>query len=173
VSKPELRRELLDLFDADQAERTGEAVGSVNHDRTRTERLKEIIDDFGWPTWSMVGKKGGTAAWAIAQHSDQDLEFQEQALELLRKAVEDEEADPTELAYLVDRVATHRGEPQTYGTQVGCIDGHAVAGEIEDEANVDQRRSEVGLGPLQDYLGEMNESCAQESLDDLGYDDGG
>src|SRR6202008_822125 len=64
VAEPELRDELLEMMDADQAERTGE-VGA-NNDAERTARLGEIIDEHGWPTFELVGRDGATAAWVIA-----------------------------------------------------------------------------------------------------------
>ena len=158
-----LHDELIEMFDADQAERTGEAVGSVGSDQARTDRLAEIVDEYGWPTFDMVGKDGATAAWTIAQHSDHDVEFQKQALELLEAAMDDDQADPTEWAYLVDRVATNEGRPQVYGTQGGCVDGHADIGPLEDEANVEARRADVGLQPLADYLKEFSAICAEEA----------
>lgn len=161
---PDLQAELVEMQAADQAERSGEVAGSG--DGARTARLAEIIDEYGWPTQSLVGVDGATAAWVIAQHSDQDVDFQERALELMREAVEDGEGDPTELAYLEDRVATNRGEPQIYGTQIGCVDGEAVPGQLADEENVDERRAEAGLQPLAEYLAELAEICASE-LDNM------
>jgi hypothetical protein len=158
VTEPELRAELVELLDADQAERTGEVT--ANNDRARTERLKEIIDEYGWPTVAQVGAEGATAAWAIAQHSDHDVEFQEQALELMTAAVAAGEADPSQLAFLVDRVAVNQGRPQTYGSQMGCVDGTAVPAPIGDEDKVDQRRADIGLDPLADYLAQFAEACA-------------
>lgn len=155
---PELRAELLEMLDADQSERTGEAVGG--NDRARTERLKEIIDEYGWPSVALVGEDGATAAWAIAQHSDHDVMFQERALELMAAAVADGEADPSQLAFLVDRVAVNQGRPQTYGSQLGCVDGAATPAPIENEGKVDERRAEVGLDPLADYLAQFEEACA-------------
>ena len=57
-----LKDELIEMFDADQAERSGEVPMSADSDRKRTERLKEIIDEHGWPTIELVGKEGATAA---------------------------------------------------------------------------------------------------------------
>jgi|GEM_PF-5144015 len=116
VRAPELREELLAMLEMDQAVRTGvappgdprtpdelfAAMGSV--DRANTERLREILDEHGWPGWSLVGRDGSTAAWAIVQHADLDLAFQERGLALLREAVEAGDASPGDLAYLDDRV---------------------------------------------------------------------
>lgn len=162
VAEPELAQELVDMQAADQADRTGDPSGAWD-DEARTERLDEIIEEHGWPTRDLVGDEGATAAWVIAQHSDLDVEFQQRALELMREAVEDDQADASELAYLEDRVAANSGEPQTYGTQIGCVDGQAQVGELADPERVDELRAEVGLVPLDDYLAELEPSCAAEA----------
>jgi uncharacterized protein DUF6624 len=159
-SEPALRQELLEMRDADQAERTGEVA--ANNDAARTARLREIIDEHGWPTHRLVGEDGASAAWLIAQHSDQDVAFQREALDLMCAAAAAGDADPGELAYLVDRVAVNSGEPQVYGTQGGCVDGHASIGPMVDEQHVDERRAAVGLEPLEDYLAEFDQACAEE-----------
>ncbi|MGH9288775.1 MAG: DUF6624 domain-containing protein [Acidimicrobiales bacterium] len=149
----QLRRELLDMMEADQTERTGEST--VNNDEARTDRLREIIDEHGWPTFDLVGRDGATAAWLVAQHADFDVEFQAEALELMRAALDGGQTDPTEVAYLEDRVAVNRGEPQRYGTQVRCRDG---------EPTPATPRAEVGMRPetLAEYYEDFAEGCAAE-----------
>ncbi len=156
-----LHDELVAMLERDQSGRTGgpDPEGDV----ARTERLKEILAEHGWPTYDLVGEDGEDAAWAIAQHSDQDPAFQAEALELLRVAVEAGQASPGNLAYLTDRVAVGAGEPQTYGTQVGCgPNGPAPATPIADEGAVDQRRADVGLPPMANYYAEMAAICAED-----------
>ena len=135
------------MLERDQSGRTGgpDAEG----DAARTERLKEILAEHGWPTYDLVGEDGEDAAWAIAQHSDQDPAFQREALELLRAAVEAGQASPGNLAYLTDRVAVGAGEPQTYGTQVGCGPDGPRAGDPARRPGraSTQLRAEVGLRP--------------------------
>lgn len=162
VREPELRAELLEMMEADQAERTGEVGGDWN-DEERTARLVEIMDEHGWPGVDLVGEDGATAAWVIAQHSDLDVDVQERALELMREAVAAGQADPTELAYLEDRVALNTGNPQIYGTQIGCVDGRAEPAEMVDPESVDRRRAEAGLEPLADYLAELQPDCEAEA----------
>lgn len=157
-----LHDELVQMLEDDQRERTEMAPEQWN-DRERTERLDEILTEHGWPGFDLVGEDGEDAAWAIAQHADHDVEFQRRALELLRTAVEAGQGSPGNLAYLTDRVAANSDEPQVYGTQVGCEGPTAVPGPLEDPDNVDDRRAEVGLPPLQEYLDEFAEICAQES----------
>jgi hypothetical protein len=162
VAEPELRTELLVMKDADQAERLGEATG--NSDRERTERLREILDEHGWPTHDLVGEDGSTAAWVIAQHSDLDVDFQREAFDLMEAAVADDQADASELAYLEDRIAANTGRPQRYGTQIGCVDGEPTPGTpLAEPDRVDELREDVGLAPLDDYYAELEEACAAEA----------
>ncbi|MEU8423182.1 DUF6624 domain-containing protein [Micromonospora sp. NPDC048835] len=157
-----LHDELVAMLERDQADRQG--TPQSESDQARTARLKEIIQAHGWPSFALVGEDGGNAAWAIAQHSDQDPTFQQEALELLRAAVAARQASPGNLAYLEDRVATGKGEPQVYGTQIRCgADGPAPATPIRDEPGVERRRAEAGLPTLASYLAEMTTICAQDA----------
>ena len=75
VTEPTLRAELLEMQRIDQQERTGEGLPprtklGAPQDFTRAERLKVIIAEHGWPTFTMVGRDGATAAWVVAQHAD-------------------------------------------------------------------------------------------------------
>ena len=55
------------------------------------------------------------------------------------------------MAYLTDRVLVAEGKPQRYGSQFFTVDGELKPRPIEDEANVDARRKEVGLGTMAQY----------------------
>jgi hypothetical protein len=160
-SNPELRAELLQMMEDDQAEQTGQGPSDSDY-TTRTDRLAEILDEHGWPGWDLVGEDGSTAAWVIVQHADLGPELQQQAVELLRAAAEDGQASKGDLAYLEDRVAVAAGEDQHYGTQIRCDPGGdpVTATPIADEATVDARRADAGLPPLDDYLAEMAAMCA-------------
>jgi hypothetical protein len=155
---PELRDELVAMMAEDQEERTG---GGTIEDEPRTARLKEIIEEHGWPGYDLVGEEGEEAAWVLAQHADLDPAFQEQALGLLREAVAQGQASPGNLAYLEDRVAVAQGRPQLYGTQMGCRkEGPVPATPIEDPEGLDERRAEAGLPPHSEYVEEMAAACA-------------
>jgi hypothetical protein len=82
------------------------------------------------------------------------LDFQKRYISLLRVAANSGEAKLKWLAFLEDRVLVGEGKKQLYGTQL--IERKGIPGihlePIEDEANVDERRAKMGLGPLVEYL---------------------
>lgn len=169
VEDPALRRELLAMLVQDQAVRTGVAPPGDSRtadelaadwdetDRRNTARMVEVMDEHGWPGWRLVGSDGAFAAWVIVQHADLDLPVQERGLALMTAAVEKGDADPSDHAYLVDRVRVAKGQPQVFGTQWGAdAAGHPEPRTpIEDAALVDVRRAAVGLGTIDAYLEEL------------------
>ncbi|MGA8113564.1 MAG: DUF6624 domain-containing protein [Actinocatenispora sp.] len=159
-----LAARLLAMRDADQAAHRATVDGDnlylppghpsyLAHRQTvecNTGRLKAIVDECGWPTISMVGREAASAAWLLAQHSDHDPAFQSRVVDLMAEAGDD--IDRTDWAYLVDRLACGRGEPQEYGTQLEWCDGGLRARKLRDPGDVDRRRTAVGLQPLAEYL---------------------
>jgi peroxiredoxin len=105
-----------------------------------------------WPGRSVLGEKGSHDLWLMVQHCDRDRPFQGYVLDLLAKAVKAGDASGGDLAYLTDRVRVGQNLPQVYGTQLISSGGWLRPSPIEDEANVDKRRAEVGLKPLAEYL---------------------
>ena len=123
-----------------------------------TERMKEIIEEIGWPSISKLSPEGASNAWLLVQHADHDLEFQKKCLQLMKAEPEGEVAK-RDIAYLEDRIATSEGRPQIYGTQFHKnSDGELEPLPISDPENVDQRCKEMGL----ETLGE-NQKRIQES----------
>ncbi|CAM3794605.1 hypothetical protein DESA109040_21650 [Deinococcus saxicola] len=144
-----LRRWLTVRMEADTRMRRGpvNAAAWLAFDTESTELLRKIVAAYGWPSRSLVGEDGATAAWLLAQHSP-DLGFQREVLALLNAA---QETDPRHAAYLHDRVRVREGRPQRYGTQLGP-DAQPFELEVGD---VDERRAAVGLGPLAKYLAQF------------------
>ena len=122
-------------------------------DAENTDRLVAIVERDGWPTFALVGKDGANAAWLLAQHADQSPKLQRKWLDLMTKVPPDE-ISRKDLAYLTDRVLLAEGKKQVYGTQFTFVNGKCHPRPLEDEANVDLRRREVGLPSLAQYLKE-------------------
>src|SRR3546814_2217898 len=97
-SEPELREELLAMREADQQVRSDVDADWDAVDVPNQERLAEIFDEHGWPGWSLVGEDGSTAAWAIVQHADLDLDFQRRGLAMPEAAGDAGDASPGDLA---------------------------------------------------------------------------
>jgi hypothetical protein len=147
-----LRGELLNRAAQDQAAREslppGHDMQQWNEivepvDRANTAWLKEIVAKYGWPGHQLVGEAAAHAAWLLVQHAPPD--FQEDCLPLLEGAVARDDASRRDLAYLIDRVLMHRGEPQIYGTQYLEKDGIVTLWQVHEPAGLDERRAALGL----------------------------
>ncbi len=120
-------------------------------------RMKEIVAKHGWPGKSLVGADGARAAWLFVQHADSDVAFQRQCLDLVVKLPRGE-VEAEHVAYLTDRVLLNEGKKQLYGMMLRKENGKLVPKPIEDEANVDKRRRELGLPPLAEHVRKTSES---------------
>ena len=120
------------------------------------QRLEEIIAEHGWPKKSEVKGSAAQAAFLVIQHAD--LETQEKYLPMMREAVKQGNASPGSLALLEDRVALRQGKRQIYGSQIGRDPetGEHYVLPLTDPENVNERRKEVGLGPIEDYISNWN-----------------
>lgn len=165
VKEPALRRELLDRAKQDQAIRN-ELISSgvINPDKAilarmeatdaaNAERVRAIVARYGWPGPELVGPDGAAAAILLLQHAD--LALQKEMLPLVEKAYRSGGLSGQDYALLVDKVRVGEGKPQIYGTQAKRFEEwkgqEPVLQPIEDEANVDKRRAEVGLPPIAEY----------------------
>ena len=133
-------------------EKLGTAIKKA--DQENTDRLGTVIEVHGWPAISLVGKDGSHAAWLLVQHADADLKLQRKCLDLMAK-IPKAEVSQTDLAYLTDRVLLAEGKKQIYGTQFTSSDGKSEPRPLEDAADVDKRRAEVGLQPFAEYVKDL------------------
>jgi hypothetical protein len=112
--------------------------------------VSAILDKYGWLGPMVVGGTGNNTLFLVIQHSD--LKTQEKYLPMMKDAVAKNNAYPSQLALLIDRIEMRNGRPQVYGSQINTKDGKNVVYEIIDEKNVNKRRAEVGLEPLENYV---------------------
>ena len=113
--------------------------------------MKELIGKHGWPTFQMVGSDGARSAWLLVQHADQDVQWQEHCLQLMKPHGATGRAHRADIAYLTDRVLVNRGMAQVYGTQFHSVAGVRKPRPIQDLEHVDERREEMGLTTLKEY----------------------
>lgn len=115
--------------------------------------LKQIFNKYGFPNYDKVGKEASKNFWLCVQHSDHDLKFQQQVLKKMKVEVKRGKADPSNYAWLTDRVNINSGKPQIYGTQLAYkADGTPMPRNLKDPKTVNDRRKEIGLEPIEDYL---------------------
>jgi hypothetical protein len=114
--------------------------------------VEKILEEQGWPGVDEVGATGNTAIWLVIQHSNQEV--QEKYLPMMREAVREGKALPCHLALLEDRVAVRQGKKQIYGSQPDTDPetGKYCVSSLEDPDKVDERRLDVGLDKLGEYM---------------------
>lgn len=157
----ELRKRLKAMVDEDQAVRVGAKISEARMeevDSRHEPEIERIFEKYGWPKRSLVGKDAGHDFWLLVQH--QPLPLQQRLLPELEAAAQQGEASRSDYAYLYDRVRIGEGKPQRWGTQAKCVNGLPVLSPVEDPAGLDERRRELRMPPLRDYLAGMKPFCA-------------
>lgn len=113
--------------------------------------VETLLEKHGWPGLSTVGSKANTTIWLVIQHAP--ITVQEKYLPLLKTSVREGESPGKQLAMLEDRILVRNDKEQVYGTQIklDTPNGESAFFPIEAPEKVNQRRAEVGLGPIEDY----------------------
>jgi hypothetical protein len=129
--------------------------------------LEGMLNEHGgWVGKSTVGADGAGAAWLIAQHAISLPEFSRRCLNLIEKAVAENEAEPYQAAYLGDRISFFENRPQRYGTQSDWnADGMMEVWTLENAEKVNDYRRAVGLDPLESLTWENEETRENKPKD--------
>lgn len=120
--------------------------------------IKNALDEFDWIDIQRFGESASHRAWLLVQHADSDVDFQERVLARMQPYLQTGGVSKSNYAYLWDRVAVNRGKLQRYGTQSTseCVDGLLQPAPMEAPDSIDERRAEMGLGPIAGYFREMS-----------------
>ncbi|MET9903334.1 DUF6624 domain-containing protein [Streptomyces sp. NPDC006446] len=113
------------------------------------EALGTIVRRHGWPTVDRVGAPASTAALMILLHAP-DLALQLSCRDLIAQAAADGRCPALHHAYIADHCAVELGVPQFYGTRVDPVTLRPYP--VRRPGTVDERRRDVGLGPLDEQL---------------------
>lgn len=181
---PELRQELLAIREDDQKYRLMLDETEAKYGRESAEirqlwqtiaekdsinllKISTILDKYGWLGREEIGSDGNQTLFLVIQHSD--LSVQEKYLPVMREAVKKGKARGADLALLEDRVNMRNGRKQIYGSQIrrDPDTGMYSIYPIEDPVNVDKRRTEMGLGPLAEYVSNWGLTWNKEEADKM------
>ena len=140
------------VYRDDQENRSAGTVEDMEVDRINQQKVVSIIEKCGFPSVESHGSKTVEAAFLVFQHAGRKM--REKYFPLILESAKKGDLKLAWVALMEDRMLMDRGEKQKYGSQV-----HKAAGEsewklwpIEDPANVNVRRAEVGLDRIEDYL---------------------
>ena len=129
--------------------------------------LRELLSEVDWIDIHRFTRPISQHAWILVQHSDDHVDLQKLALSRMQPYLETGGVLKRNYAYLWDRVAVNSAELQRYGTQpdwASCNDGKLALMPMEDPENVDERRSTMQLGPVQNDLDQMSrQTCIASS----------
>jgi hypothetical protein len=152
-TNPNLRDEIEHMVKVDQAVRQqqGFDVKKMEEtDRQNAAPLQAILDKYGVPTYAMVGPQAAADFVTMIQH--QPARFREEVLPKLKTEVDRGQADPESYALVYDRSQRDVGKKQLYGEDLECKAGKKLhEAPMEDAANVNLRRAELGLIPVELY----------------------
>ncbi len=138
------------------------AMERVDPDNTKW--LKELVTEIGWIDADRFGKNATQSAFLIVQHSG-DLPLMLAALPEIEKDVKAKKLDPQNFALLWDRTQVRLGEKQRYGSQLGERPGGVgVVLALEDRANVEKIRADIGLFPLSRYIEMMKQITKEKEI---------
>lgn len=147
-----LRDSLMDLYGVDSKQvKEQQIIIDINH-RVNENKVKNILEKYGWPTEEMIGERGNWTICNVIQHSDNRVRIQ--YLPMMRQAVKDKKLEPRFLVRAEDRIATERGDLQIYGGQMKYYPETKSFNvwPIYDPVNIDKRRTEIGLDSIAVFL---------------------
>ncbi|MBB4106922.1 DUF6624 domain-containing protein [Pedobacter zeae] len=127
---------------------------SVGNDNQK--RIKKLYQQYGYLGLKQVGEKE-TDFWISIQHADNDIAFQKQMLNVLKKEIRRNNAPKIHYAMLEDRIAVNLKQKQRFGSQVTYNKiGQAIPKiGLIDSANVEKLRKEYDMPSFKKYYNDM------------------
>ena len=119
-------------------------------DSVNTIIVSEVIDKYGWLGTDKISDTASRALFLVIQHADIATELK--YIDKLKDAAKTGKAKSSDYALLADRINLHLKKFQEFGSQLGTSkSGKNVFYPIRDEPNVNKRRQNFGLKPLEEY----------------------
>ena len=145
------RQILSEVLESDQRIRkSNEFINYAKEDHRNQELVVSIIEKCGMPTVKEVFEKQMIAVWLALQHSTKEI--RKKYFPQIEKAVKNGDLSKQEYALMKDRMLMDEGKLQIYGSQIK----NGKLYELENPKTVNERRKEMGMEPIEDYLKNFN-----------------
>jgi hypothetical protein len=116
-------------------------------------KVEKILDTYGWLGADVVGQHGNNTLWVVIQHAN--LAMQKKYQPMMEDAWKKGNLRPSQYALTIDRILMNEGKKQIYGSQLKSepsnLDKYYVYPMVDPD-NVDKRRAEMQLDPMEDYV---------------------
>jgi hypothetical protein len=114
--------------------------------------IRKLLLDIGWIDVERFGYGASNAAFLLVQHS-WDVPVMTAVLPRLKRDVDRGLMEPDTYALMYDRLQLALGVRQRYGTQIARTpEGEVIVLPVEDAAQVESFRRQLGLIPLAEYV---------------------
>jgi hypothetical protein len=121
-------------------------IKNAKEDHRNQELVISIIEKCGMPTLQEVNQEQMNAIWLGLQHTES--KYRIKYFPLIEKAVKNGDLSKEQYALMKDRIRMDEGKPQIYGSQIE----NGKLYDLENPETVNERRREMGLEPIEDYL---------------------
>ena len=139
---------LSEVYKSDlKIRRENALIKYAKEDHRNQELVISIIEKCGMPTLNDVTQEQMNAIWLGLQHNTEN-KYRLKYFHLIEKAVENGDLNKEHYALMKDRMLMDEGKPQIYGSQIK----NGKLYDLESPESVNERRQEMGLEPIEDYL---------------------
>ncbi len=138
---------LSQVYKSDQRiRRENNLIKHAKEDHRNQELVISIIEKCGMPTLQEVNQEQMNAIWLGLQHTVS--KYRIKYFPLIEKAVKNGDLSKEQYALMKDRILMDEGKPQIYGSQIE----NGKLYDLAEPETVNERRREMGLEPIEDYL---------------------
>lgn len=153
----EIRRILVDSIGLNSPNSGPYISKMINIDKANQEKIKLILDKYGWLEKSKIGTIASEAYFYTIQHAD--IELMDKWYPEFKRLADKGEANQRHCAMMEDRLLMWKGKKQIYGTQISDFrpDKKMSIWPIEHPDSVNQRRKRVGFtSTVEEYAKSMD-----------------
>ena len=145
------RQILSEVYESDQRSRkSNEFIKYAKEEHRNKELVISIIEKCGMPTLNEVTQKQMTAIWLVLQHST--YKHMKKYFPQIEEAVKNGDLSKQQYALMKDRILMDEGKPQIYGSQIK----NGKLYKLENPETVNERRKEMGMKTIENYLKHFN-----------------